>query len=199
MKVMKTRSLVAPFVVVVAVAAAACGGTAISNPPPVNQEGGVDAGADGATDGSTDAGTDLFPADTTKVVVTDKGGFGPGVQDGSTCSPADSTYTLLLPSRELSWKICESTGVGGGTYAFRTGQKTIAEADFTALSDALHALRRQTKTQCGADKPSETIVFTTPSGDVTYLDDFYFCDATDTKAYVTGLDAVLQELNLLAK
>ena len=31
-----------------------------------------------------------------------------GAPDGSTCSPVDRTFTLLLPSRELSWKLCEA-------------------------------------------------------------------------------------------
>ena len=120
-----------------------------------------------------------------------------GAPDGSTCSPVDRTFTLLLPTRELSWKLCEVTDAG--TYALTTGQATIAAADFVPLSDALHGLRRATKTACGADKPVETIVFTTPAGDTTYEDDFYFCDITDTKPYVTGLGAVLEELDKLAK
>ena len=185
-------SIVAPLVVL----AVACGGS--SSNPPGTSDGGVDATSDGSNlDGSADAGGDLFPADTTKITVTQKGGFTPGPPDGSTCSLVDTTYTLSLPSRELSWKICEYGD--GGPYAFATGQRILSEAEFAPVSSALHGLRRATKTACGADKPSETIVFTTPAGDTTYYDDFYFCDANDTKAYVTGLGNVLAELSKLAK
>lgn len=195
------RGLLLSFFAPVIVLAVACGSTTSSGP--VTGDGGVDAAVEGSTvdgstaDGATDAGTDLFPADTTKIVVTDKGGFTAGAPDGSTCSPVDRTFTLLLPARELSWKLCEASDAG--TYSFTTGQATIAAADFVALSTALHGLRRATKTACGADKPVETIVFTTPAGDTTYEDDFYFCDASDSKAYVTGLDAVFAELGKLAK
>ena len=64
---------------------------------------------------------------------------------------------------------------------------------------ALHALKRTTTKQCGADKPSEEIVFSTPSGDTTYYDDFYFCDTSDGKIYVSGIDDVLAELGKLAR
>jgi hypothetical protein len=194
-------SLVAPAVLL----AVACGSTYSGANGPSTDDGGTttDAAVEGSTadgstsDGATDAGADLFPADTTKIVVTDKGGFGFPMPDGSTCTSVDRTFTLLLPTRELSWKLCEATIEG--PYAFRTGQAIITAADFVALSNALHGLRRATMTGCGADKPAEIIVFTTPSGDTTYEDAFYFCNAADPKLYVTGLDAVLEEMGKLAK
>jgi hypothetical protein len=175
----------------------ACGGSTATSTTP-----GADAGA-GTKDASSDAvvptdgGTGLYPDGTTTIVVNQKGGFtGPGA-DGSTCTMVDATYTLVLPARDLSWKVCDSND--GGPYAFVTGQKTIAEADFGPLDTALHALKRTTTKQCGADKPSEEIVFTAPSGDVTYYDDFYFCDANDGKTYVSGIDEILAELGKLAR
>jgi hypothetical protein len=193
-------SLLAPAVLL----AFACGGSAATTTTG-GDGGGVDASTDGSTpdgsvaDGATDGSTggDLFPADTTKIVVTEKGGFGIGAPDGSTCSPIDRTFTLLYPSGELSWKLCEASDAG--TYSFTEGKKTFSQAELAPLTTALHGLRRATQTACGADKPSEEIVFTTPAGETTYLDDFYFCDPKDTKAYVTGLDEVLAELGKLAK
>lgn len=185
-------------------AAIACEATTAS---PGGADGGADATADAtadvsssdgaATDSASDAGTDLYPADTTKIVVTEQGGFVPSPPDGSVCSLVDATYTLLLPSRELSWKVCEYSD--SGPYAYATGQKTLSAAEFAPLSNALHGLRRATQTMCGADAPSKAIVFTAPAGDTTYYDDFYFCDPKDSKPYVTGLDAVLSELQQLAK
>lgn len=185
--------------------AVACGGSSTSTGVTEGTDGGADAAAtdgaktDSATleDGATDGGTDLFLPDTTKIVLTVKGGFGPGPLDGSTCTPADLTYTLTLPARELSWKLCELAD--GGSYAFRTGQRTLSAEEYAPVSAALHALQRATQTACGADAPNEEIVLTTPSGDTTYYDDFYFCNASDPKIYVTNLSAVRAELDKLAK
>lgn len=174
--------------------AIACTGTTAG---PYGGDGGTADGS-GGNDGATDSGTgDLFPADTTKIVLTEEGGFGAGAPDGSTCTQVDRTYTLELPARTLAWKVCE--GSGGAPFAFATGQTTLSEADYAPIATALHGLRRATQTACGADKPTETIVFTTPAGETTYLDDFYFCDAKDTKLYVTGLDAVLSAVTARAK
>ncbi len=148
-------------------------------------------------DASTDGGADLFASDTTKIVMTSKGGLVASPPDGSTCSPVDKTFTLSLPSFELSSSVCEAAE--DGLYELKTGTKTIASANRVKLTNALHALKRATEVKCGADKPNDTIVFTTPKGDATYYDDFYFCNANDTKAYVTGLDAVRQEFEDLAK
>lgn len=198
------RALVLSLFAPAFVFAVACGSTSSGSGTGTGADGGsADSAVEGSTtdgsaqDGASDAGADLFPADTTKIVVTDKGGFGIPAPDGSTCSVADNTFTLLLPARDLSWKLCEFTDAGN--YEFRTGQVTVSAADFAPLSSALHGLRRATMTGCGADKPVETIVFTTPAGETTYEDSFYFCNASDPKLYVTGLDAVLSELNKLAK
>lgn len=160
----------------------------------------TDAATDAVTaDGSTDAGAgDLFPADTTKIVFTDKGGLPGPPGDGTSCSIADATYTLLLPTRELSWKVCES--INSDPPAFKAGSVTLSAADFVPLSNALHGLRRTlTPSGCGADKPFETLVFTTPAGDAAYYDDFYFCDAKDTKKYVSNIGTVYGELKKVAK
>jgi hypothetical protein len=178
--------------------AIACGGsTSGSTPQDDAGTSTTDSGHPTGDASTTDAGTDLFPADATKIVVTEKGGFGPSPPDGSVCFISDVTYTLVFASRELSWNICEAPD--GGPFAFRTGQATLSEADFATVSATLHALTRTTDTQCGADKPSGQIVFTTPAGEITYYDDFYFCDPKDTKIYVSGIDAVLAALGKLAK
>jgi hypothetical protein len=129
-------------------------------------------------------------------VVTDRGGGLIEIPDASTCYPADDTYTLTLPALELTWKVCGSQD--GGAYAYVTGSKTLSATEFAPLSTALHALAISTKIQCGADKSSEQVAFTTSSGDAVYLDDFYHC-SDDGKAYVSGMDAVLTELGKLAR
>lgn len=182
----------------------ACGGSTSSSdgvgsdasvdrvPPP--SEASTDGGLDAAEDAS--AGS-LFAPDTSKIVVTSKGGHELPAPDGSACSMVDLTVTLGLPSRELSWNVCEASDAG--PYTYRSGTKTLSESEFAPASNALHALRRATKTQCGADKPLAAIAFTTPRGVATYYDDFYFCNETDPKAYVTGLDEVLDALGSATK
>lgn len=156
-------------------------------------------GGDSATtDGGGDGGGGLYPDGVTKIVVTSKGGFTAGAPDGSTCQPADVTYTLTPATRELAWKICEQAD-GSAVFAFRTGQKTLTAEQYKDVDDAIHALKRQTQKQCGADAPSEQITFTTASGDVTYYDDFYFCDENDTKIFVIGLGDVFAAIAPLAE
>lgn len=141
-----------------------------------------------------DAGNPLIPAGVTKIVFTSKGGFvGPG-PDGSTCSEVDITYTVTLPDRGFTWKICES--VDGGPNGFRDGSRFLTVEEYAKVDAAIKALKRQTMTQCGADKPEEKITFTSPSGEVTYIDDFYFCDANDTKIYVSGMENVFSVLTM---
>lgn len=149
---------------------------------------------DASGDGSSGGGNPLIPAGVTKIVFTSKGGFvGPGL-DGSTCSTVDITYTLTLPDRGFLWKICES--IDGGPNGFRDGSRFLTVEEYAKVDAAIQALKRQTMTQCGADKPEEKITFTSPSGEVTYYDDFYFCDATDTKLYVSGMENVFSVMTM---
>jgi hypothetical protein len=143
-----------------------------------------------------DGGTDLFPSDTQKVVLTEKGGFGPGPTDGSTCTAADSTWTITLPDRSFSFKICEADDAG--VFSYRTGGSTLSETDFAPVAAALHAVAISTTIMCGADKPTETLTITRPSGDSVYLDDFYHC-MDDGKVYVSGLDDLRSQLVTLSK
>lgn len=154
---------------------------------------------DGAT--PTDAGTHdsgLYPPDATKIVFTSKGGGPrPAPPDGSVCQQVDITYTILLPARELSWQVCE--GSGGAPYTYRTGQRTLTAEQFATIETKLRALARTTTPKCGADKPLEQLTLTTPSGEVTYVDDFYFCDPNDTKLYVAGMEDLFTAITLLAQ
>ena len=195
---MKASRIAALLVLLpLSLAAYACGGTTGTTGAGGDGGGG---GSDGsAADGSSPSdggGTDLFPADTQKVVVTSKGGFGPGAMDGSTCIPSDTTYTITFPARELTWKVCASQD--GGTFAFDTGTRTLMPADTGPLETALHAVRVQTMQQCGADAPVETLTMSSPAGDKVYYDDFYYCQE-DGKTYVHGIGDVLTELYKLAK
>lgn len=149
----------------------------------------------GAADSSTS--TDLVPTGSTKAVISITGGFeGPGASDGSTCTPANDTYTVDLSAKSVEWKLCR---LNGQAYAFVTGNKTLSDADFGSLTGKMHGLTRATKTSCGADAPEQTITFSSPTGDTTLYDDFYFCNASDPKIYVTNLDDVISALSDLAQ
>lgn len=161
----------------------------------------TDAGDAGTSDANqlldASEGEAIVPADASKLVLTEKGGFVAQAPDGSTCTKVDATYTIALPARELAWKTCEATD--SGPYAFVTGTRALTEAEYAPIQTALRALRRATKTACGADKPEEKLVVTTPSGEKAYFDDFYFCNVNDTKTYVTGLASVRAEIAKVAK
>lgn len=181
--------------------AAACDGETTANGGSVNDGGGGtdSAIADGAAPrdgGAVDSG--LYPTDATKILFTSKGGGPlPPPPDGSVCQQVDITYTILLPSRELSWQVCEAGD--GGAYGYRTGQKTLTAEQFAGVEATFRALTRTTTVKCGADKPLEQLTFTRPSGETTYYDDFYFCDVNDPKLYVAGMEDVFTAITLLAQ
>ena len=184
---MKSALLVFALASATALPLVGCSGSSLSTTPPVGDAGGADAGPSGGIVGS----------DTSKLVVTEQGGFVATAPPGSTCSIADATYTLTLPARDLTWKVCSSTTTSG-PYAYATGDKTLTDAEYAPLASALQALAVTTKLACGADKPSEQIVVSAPNGERTYLDNFYHC-TDDGKVYVDGLDDVLSALVGLAK
>jgi hypothetical protein len=193
---MRTRGLafVIAFSCAAVAGAAACGGNTSASTASETDGGGTDGGGPDAGEG--DAG--LFPADVSKVVVKALGGGPlPPPPDGSTCTPTNATYTFVLPARTLSWSFCDWGD--GGPYVLRTGEKNLTEAEYASFEAIMRKITRTTKTQCGFDKPTETITFTTPSGDVTYYDDFYFCDANDPKIYVSGIDDLLYALYQYAR
>jgi len=169
--------------------AAACSGSVSG---PLGADGGGADGGGGGDGSITDApaGGDLFPADTTKVVVTSKGGFGAGAPDGSTCSQEDRTYTLTLPARTLDAKVCASSTTGGPN-AYVIGKETLTEDEYAPIATALRAVHLSTEAACGADKPAETLTITTPSAETRYDDDFYSCNKEPGRIYVKGIDEVL--------
>lgn len=194
---MKLSFLVALASVSISASVAACSSSSTSASGDGDAGGTVPDGGgttDATSEGSSDAGNPLIPDGVTKIVFTSKGGFVPAPPDGSTCSTVDITYTITLPARAFSWKICEATD--SGPYAFRTGEKILTAEQYAGIDGAIQALKRQTQVQCGADKPIEQITFTSPSGEVTYIDDFNFCDVNDTKIYVSGMENVFTVMTM---
>jgi hypothetical protein len=193
---MKPSFLFALALVSISAAVAACSSSSTSTGGDPDA-GGTDGGTttDATSEEISDAGNPLIPDGVTKIVFTSKGGFVPTPPDGSTCSTVDITYTITLPARVFSWKICQADA-DSGPNAFLTGEKTLTPEQYAGIDDAIQALKRQTVPQCGADKPNEEITFTSPSGEVTYYDDFYFCDANDTKIYVSGMENVFSVMTM---
>lgn len=194
---MRLPFLFAFSVTAVSAVLAACSTSSTSSGGGDPDGGGVLPDGGTTTDASSDGGSGgnpLIPAGVTKIVFTSKGGFLAPGPDGSTCTAVDITYTLTLPDRGFTWTICES--IDGGPNGFRDGSRFLTVEEYAKVDEAIQALKRQTMVQCGADKPEEKITFTSPSGEVTYLDDFYFCDANDTKIYVTGMENVFSVMTM---
>jgi hypothetical protein len=193
-------------------AAVACGDAAAprddtddggNDAAPVDGNGGADVVADAPGETSVDAGADaivdasVYPDGVTNIVVTEKGGYIAPGPDGSTCTPIDDTYGIALPTRELTWKCCRPTDAG--PYELSTGTKTLSAAEYVPVDTALHALTLSNRKYCGADKPVGKITLTTPSGVVTFHDDFYTCVKQPGYTYVAGFDDVVAPLRQYAR
>lgn len=194
--------MASPFRVILAVGllsfgpllALACGGSTSTSAGPGDASSDVNTNLD-ATDGAT-----VVPGDTTKIVLTETGGFTFSAPDGSTCQMVDIRYEITLPSRDLTWKVCETADGGfDGPQSFATGSRTLSEAEYAPIDQALKAVHRATKTGCGADKPAVTMTVTNAAGSAVYDDDFYYCRDDDGKVYVSGLDNVMSKIAAVAK
>ena len=159
------------------------------------------ADASGDEDVVTDAGAhaNMVPDGVTKIFlkVHDEG-FYPWSPSGSTCSPWDEgTFTIVLPSRELSWKYCASTQAG--LYDIREGQRVLTPAEYAVLDDLMHAFEPSNNELLAADGADVWITFTTPSGETTYRDDFYGFRAEPGEVLVDGLAEMLTPLRQYAR
>lgn len=154
-----------------------------------------DAGEDADADADADASDDVFPSDTLKVVVKATGGM-PRGQDDTLCRGYDDTYTLLLPSHELSWRSCDWLDAGG--QGFNTGERALSDAEYAALATALQALRTIPDGGCWEDVAETRVTFTTATGETSYLGEGSWCNDAGPPA-VTGLDSVFAELAKLRR
>ncbi len=183
--------------------AAACSSTLASSADDTEApDSGTDATAHGdatVNDGGNiaDAGGILYSDDMT-VKVTSMGGFGPEAIDGSTCIPADTTFTYVLATKALTWKICALED--GGTFAYDSGSRTLTATEATTLQASLDAVAiNRIAGGCGADKPMLMMELASPSAltPSDYYDQFYHC-SDDGKTYVDGLDAVIGTATTIA-
>jgi hypothetical protein len=149
-------------------------------------------------DASTEA-VEVVPADTENVVATAKGGGQVDTREGSTCRSADNTVTLVLASRQLTWRSCVPVATDGGDgprmWHFIDGERALTDVELAPLLAAFRGLKSSSKGTCGADKPTLTVTVTTPRGTATYVDDFYGCYGGPM--HVTGMDPVFAELDRL--
>lgn len=106
----------------------------------------------------------VFPATATSLQLHVAGGLAPMPAAGSTCTPADDSFTYVIATEMLSWTECSSP-TAGGVYAFVPGQATLDDDAAAQLVDALQALAPPPQ-PCGGDF-SATLVFATPAGDTT--------------------------------
>jgi hypothetical protein len=120
----------------------------------------------GAGPASSKPDDPLVPG-TTSVLVTEQGGLAPAPAAGSTCTPANDMFTLDLDARTLASRTC-SAPANTLVFSFVTAQKSLTDAEFTALSDALQAIRPPAD-PCGSDFHA-TVTFTTPTSTTTHAD-----------------------------
>jgi hypothetical protein len=112
------------------------------------------------------------------------GGFRPAPPPGSTCAPDAARYTLTTATRHLDWKRC--VGSQMVPYMETSGQRTLTEAEYSALGPTLSKLVIVTGTPCGADKPVYALTVRTAAGVQEYGDSFYSCTIRDRPLIDTG-------------
>lgn len=170
-------------------------------PPPRNSSAQPDAGA--ADSAGSVAAEPLVPSDADTITVTSKGGMFVAEHDPeSNCWPSDSTFTLTRQTHQLTWKTCNTAaGLASGAAAtlkarFAEGQKTLTDAEYAKLDEALRAMKVIQTDRCQLDLPVLTITVTSPDGPVSYLGGSDQCGKI--RAYADGLLLVLHRLDALA-
>ena len=126
---------------------------------------------------STTGSDSVFPSDTTQFEMTSTGGLAPQAGSGSTCQPANATFTYVLATRALAWNECTSPN-DDGVYSFVPGQATLSAGDGAQLVAQLQALAPAPEA-FGGDFAA-TFVFTTSAGEQdTYADAMCLTGASD--------------------
>ena len=138
----------------------------------------------------------LWPADATQLALVNAGGGLPApTPAGSDCADSGvGTFTVSVADRKLSWDYCAYQMAGGNKHL--TDARTLTANEFQSVVSAVKAVAISTKTDCGADKPTEKLQITTPASTKEYLDDFYACSKQGV--YITNIDAVFDVLYHLA-
>ena len=138
----------------------------------------------------------LWPSNATQLVFVDMGGGLPSpTPAGSDCPDAGAgSFTVTVADRKLTWDYCEPQTGAGNTQL--TDSRTLPPAELQSVITAAKGVTLSTRTDCGADKPSEKLEISTPEGTKEYLDDFYACDKQGV--YVANIDTVSSLLSRLA-
>jgi len=114
---------------------------------------------------AADSTSAVFPPGATSFELDQAGGLSPTPAAGSTCTPANESYTYVLATKVLSSNVCSSP-TADGVYAFVAAQATLSDAAAGQLVAALGALEPPPQ-PCGSDLTA-TLVVTVPSRETTY-------------------------------
>lgn len=127
----------------------------------------------------TGCGTDdgeVWSSHVSKLVISSSGGFFAPAEPTDECPHDGTEYTLSLASKQLDGWRCAANAAG--KLDKQVGSVVLKQAELDALMPTLEALKLDDDGKCqGADKPSVSLVLTTPSGTTAYRDGFYACDA----------------------
>lgn len=230
LRTMRTSGLVVGLLLGSALAALGCNGStdtgslpeADTAKAPPNATCDCNSARSGAPDASPDVADSavdpgIFPATTEKVtlrasidsLVREEGATDCGPVDLNGISFDDETYTLDLPTRELSWRVCERHLDGGapapfpplaGDWAYRTGTKVLSDAELANVDAALQAVHVTTPTGPRiADVPLMTVTVTTPDATTTYDDDLTAGGPVAGVTFVHGLGGVFSAVATYAR
>lgn len=184
---MRSAILHRSFAVTFGVLFSACGGTTGL----VAGDGGGSGGGCGAVTGP---GEKVVRECDVSVAVHNAGdGFGVVPPPGSNCR--GDTYTLTLATRQLSWSGCDTTAA---PWVAKSGERVLLANEYQALFADLETVTVSTRSQCGADKSTETLTVVFPGGSQVYWDDFYSCNGGN-EIYVANIDTPRATMSTLAR
>jgi hypothetical protein len=118
---------------------------------------------------------------------------------GACHTDTKNVYSLDLQTRVLNWEHCAVDPKTAAAYR-KTEPQALTDYEVTAARMLLAFLSTNYRTQCGADKETETLDLTFGDRVDKYQDDFYACNPPlDGRTYLANMDWIVGWLNDLGQ
>lgn len=130
-------------------------------------------------------------------------GFAPSSPPGSDCETASypSTQSVSASSHELTWDYCK-LNADFTHAALDHGSRTLTDAEFHSVTDALDKVKETHGSSCGADASVVTLDVQNEDGIDRYANDFYAgCPGQlqEGRTFASGLEDLAQVTQSLAR
>jgi hypothetical protein len=143
------------------------------------------------------------PSPLEKITLVTYEGFGPTSPAGSECRTESypDTESVVASSRELSWDYCQ-LNADFTHAALEQGSRTLTEAEFKTVTDALGQVQVTHGDSCGADADVVTLDVQKEDGVDLYANDFYAGCPGELQAgrsFASGLENLANVTRALAQ